>query len=245
MKRFLRATIVLICILTIQNVYAFPDNSKYISGNTILSIDETDTVVFDISQSVMAGNKVSFPVYIITNDTINALDFSFMFDEVNFSLDTIINLTTYLQPFYNYNAGTVYYTSYSLQDIDHNTNLLTISFNMLGHFLCSDDLDSVKAYLNGDLCSVKVVECLTDAVPENTSNHFYAFPNPASERLNIKCKSNAKMLLQDLKGSIVFEGVNDESSDVMMIDVSQFPKGMYVLGVQENDTISFQKIVLE
>ena len=208
------------------------------------AIDAGDTVVFDISQSLIAGNQVSFPVYIITDDTINALDFSLVYDEMNFSLDTIINLTAYLQPVYNYNMGTLYFTSYSLQQIDHNANLVSIKLNMLGHYLCSDDLNSMLVYLNGDACSAKVIECLNDAVPENEKTGMNAFPNPATDILTIKCYFNSEVRIQDLKGSVVFSGMNDRGGEEMQVDVSQFAHGVYVLSVRGNEKVSYQKILV-
>ena len=105
-------------ILLMTATYAFAGNpnshendSRYDgTQKTQFNINNLDSVVFDISQAVMAGNQVAFPVYIQTDDTINSVDFSFQFDEVNFSLDTIINLTTYLMPTYNINASTLYFT---------------------------------------------------------------------------------------------------------------------------------------
>jgi hypothetical protein len=207
------------------------------------TIDAGDTVVFDISQSQIAGNKVSFPVYIVSDDTINALDFSLVYDEMNFSLDTILNLTTYLQPVYNYNLGTLYFTSYSLQQIDHNANLVSIKMNMLGHYLCSDDLSSLLVYLNGDACSVRVIECLTDAVAEHVNKSFQVFPNPATDKLNIVCDFNSEVQLKDIKGSVVFSKVNDHS-DAMHVDVSQLPQGVYVLSVRQNEKVSYQKVLI-
>jgi len=244
MKHFTYVIYFFVCILANTAAKAGQNFSKQHDTQTS-TIDINDTVVFDISQSQIAGNKVSFPVYIITDDTINALDFSFQYDEMNFSLDAIIDLTTYMQSTYNYNSGTVYFTSYSLQEIDHNTNLLSISLNMLGHYLCSDDLDSLLVYLNGDPCSVKVVECLSDAVPEKDQLNLQVFPNPATDVLSITCKENAHLELIDVKGVVVFSGINNSANSSCTIDVSHLNKGMYVLSVLENEKVSYEKVVVE
>ena len=52
-------------------------------------IDNLDTVVFDLSQAIIVSNKVSFPVYVLSDETINSLDFSFMYNQNNLLFDSI------------------------------------------------------------------------------------------------------------------------------------------------------------
>lgn len=219
--------------------------SKASQLRTSFTIDVFDTVVFDISQSVMAGNQVSFPVYFLSDDTINALDFSLVFDETNFSLDTIINLTTYLQPVYNINMGILYFTSYSLQEIDHNTPLVSVRFNMLGHYLCSDDLDSIIVYLNGDPCSVKVIECISDKTPEinNVNELVSCFPNPVSGILNIISPVDAAIELIDVNGSQVLSS-KAEANRTLQINTSGIASGVYMVKIFNDNTVSVKKIVI-
>ena len=249
MKHFIR-TFLLVSLA----VSAFAGNSPSNGGGEtpgILSpgnftIDMYDTVVFDISQSVMAANQVSFPVYIITDDTINALDFSLGYDELNFSLDTIINLTAYLQPTYNLNMGTLYFTSYSLQDIGHDTSLVSIRLNMLGHYLCSDDLNSVLVYLNGDPCSVKVVDCLSDKITDPAKGDMHAdiYPNPADEILNVVPAENAAVELLDLNTSRVVFKSDGNAGQAMRIATADFAGGIYLLKISNERSVTVRKICI-
>lgn len=210
------------------------------------TIDMYDTVVFDISQSVMAGNQVSFPVYFISDDTINALDFSLVFDEANFSLDTIINLTTYLQPVYNLTMGILYFTSYSLQDIDHNTPLVSVRLNMMGHYLCSDDLDSIKVYLNGDPCSVKVIECISDEVSEmkNSGAQISVYPNPSSGSLNINPGENGTVELLDLNGSQVLFRADVDANRLLQINTTGIASGVYMVKLFNDNFVVVKKVII-
>lgn len=222
------------------------DNRSHGSQSRLFNIDMLDTVVFDISQASIVGNQVSFPVYILTDDTVNALDFSLVFNETNFSLDTIINLTAYLQPVYNLTMGTLYFTSYSLQEIEHNTSLLSIRLNMLGHYLCSDDLDSILVYLNGDLCSVKVVECLSDKIAEIENADIYAniFPDPSEGTLNIIPGSQVTIELLDLNGSRIFFQANAIANHNVQINTSAFDPGVYLVKIFNDSFVSVKKIVI-
>ena len=112
-------------------------------SNRVQTIDALDTVVFDLSQAVINGNNVEFPVSIISDDTINSLDFSLKYNQINLSYDTIIDLTTYLQSFafYNNNDSTLRFTSYCFQAISHDTSLVSIHFNMLSAQIANADFN--------------------------------------------------------------------------------------------------------
>lgn len=205
-----------------------------------------DTVVFDISQSTMAGNQVSFPVYIITDDTVNALDFSLLFDETNFSLDTIINLTAYLQPTYNMVMNTLYFTSYSLQEIDHHIPLISIRLNMLGHYLCSDDLDSVLGYLNGEPCSVKIVECVSDNIAEQGADAdlVSVYPNPSAGVLNVETPENATVQLLGMNGASVLFQAPAEANRPLKINTTGFVPGIYIMKIVSERNVTVKKVAV-
>jgi len=223
------------------------DNTAHGSQSRLFNIDMLDTVVFDISQASIVGNQVSFPVYILTDDTVNALDFSLVFNETNFSLDTIINLTAYLQPVYNLTMGTLYFTSYSLQEIEHNTSLLSIRLNMLGHYLCSDDLDSILVYLNGDACSTKVIECLNDGISESNKNqsHLDLYPNPVSGYLHVASDVNANIEVSDLRGAgIIYHSYVTAGQD-LQINTAGMAPGVYSMKLSNADFVSVKKFIVE
>jgi hypothetical protein len=211
------------------------------------TIDAFDSVVFDISQSSIALNQVSFPVYIFSDDTINALDFSLRFDESNFTLDTIINLSSHLQPVYNISMGTLYFTSYSLQKIENDTPLVAIRFNMLGHYLCSSDLDSILVYLNGDPCTSHVVECITDNIPDviQTENAVTVFPNPVKGMLKIETKEEATVQLLDAKSIQVLLQTSVHANREQHISITDLAAGLYFVKVFNKNFVSVKKIVVE
>jgi hypothetical protein len=48
----------------------------------LLTIDFADSVIYDLSNAALVGNQYSFLVSIKSNDTINALDFSFKYNQL-------------------------------------------------------------------------------------------------------------------------------------------------------------------
>ena len=135
MKKYTLAFILAFTVLyskgdhcNINNLFSFlaaeSDESALMISSTTTSnnittnsqIDLSDTVVFDLSQAIITGTSIDIPISIISDDTINALDFSLKYDQVKFLYDSIIDLTTYLQAvsFYNSNDSTIRFTSNSI-----------------------------------------------------------------------------------------------------------------------------------
>lgn len=195
-------------------------------------VNLNDTVVFDISMAVYNGNQVSFPVYFLSDDTINALDFSFKFNLPNFTYDTILDLTNYLQETSNFYQSdtTVFFTSYSLQRISNDTPLVSVQLTMHNGLFCSSDLNTVLVYLNGDPCSLRMVECVTDDVEESPAKEewFTVFQNPVAEKLEVSSTIKSEVQLTELSGQILLSNTM-QPGDKEIIDVSAFANGIYFL----------------
>src|SRR5262245_55876858 len=92
--------------------------------NSIMAFaqDMSDTLVFDLSQQTQAGGYVQFPVYFLSNDSIDAVDFNFKYNTGIFTFNSVIDLTSYLQVTFSENIPqdtTVYSSSFNLQTSAH------------------------------------------------------------------------------------------------------------------------------
>lgn len=224
------------------------DNNTNGSERTSV-IDAQDTVVFDISRATIVGNTVEFPVYIHTNDSVNALDFSFKFNEAGFTYDTILNLTTYLQAysFYNTSDSTVRFTSNTLHTIAIDTPLVMLRFTSLSGQLCSSDLNTIDAYLNGDVCSNEVITCVISGVAEATHGNQIVsiYPNPANTVLNVTSSEKCSLQLITVSGSRLILDTEVEADQSAHIPLQVIPKGIYLMKVFNSNFVSVQKIVIE
>jgi hypothetical protein len=130
-----------------------------LSTARIATVDAMDSVIFDLSKTIISGSSVSFPVSIFSDDTINALDFSFKYNQTTLTYDSIHNLTAYIQPLAYYSTvdSTVRFTSYSVQSYSNAVSLVTVHFTMLGTQLNDTDLYTVNTYLNGNHCSFRMI----------------------------------------------------------------------------------------
>lgn len=82
-----------------------------------------------------------------------------------------------------------------------------------------------------------------------TSSKIYAYPNPATDILNIVLddeyylkKESKDLQIINVNGISVYQSTNSEND--FKIDVSEIPSGIYYLKVQYEDRVDFQKIII-
>ncbi|GEM_PF-1280216 len=219
------------------------------------TIDVYDTVIFDLSQSATINGYTEFPVYFKSDDVIYAFDFSLKYDHNKISYDTIIDLTTYLLDncYYNPNDSTIRFTSSSLIPIDNNTPLVKVRFDTLTNSaICFGDVHTLKGYLNGDVCSVKLIDCSPLGIAEISPDKINAlvFPNPASKSITIKFQNtvleNAVVVISDFTGKNFYQ--QNQSMNIFgkecKVDLKNFAKGIYILQVHSGTQTFKQKLVI-
>lgn len=74
------------------------------------------------------------------------------------------------------------------------------------------------------------------------------YPNPTSQILNIVCNTNTtkgtQLRLLNLNGQLLFEDLLQNQYN-KALDVSQYPKGLYVLQVISNENVFIKKVIVE
>ena len=69
----------------------------------------------------------------------------------------------------------------------------------------------------------------TAGVDENAESNIGIYPNPANEKINIEAQNIEKVSIMNVMGQTVYEtSVNDDN---MVIDVNEFPAGLYMIHV--------------
>jgi gliding motility-associated-like protein len=129
------------------------------------NINSGDTVVFDYSQAVFVNGNLKLPVSIITDDiNVQALDFQFRFNTVDFTYAQVLNTNSLTSILGNFNPTDQILRVFSFDDniLPNNTNLITLSFNTTSTEFCALNPYNILVYLNGDPCSYKVIGCVND-----------------------------------------------------------------------------------
>lgn len=212
----------------------------------LATINSLDTVVFDLTQATIIGTDVEFPVFILSDDTINALDFSLKYNHANLLYDTILNLTGYMQvlSYYNPNDSTIRFTSNSLTRYANATPLVKIRFNMLAAQMLSSDLNTLKGYLNGTTCSVKLVGTIVTGIKALQDIDVYVYPNPSPGHFSISSEKFIKeVIVYNMAGEQVYMNTCENSQSINF-DLGNHENGVYFLKATTDDRHFIQKVVV-
>ena len=248
MKKIILAAVIF-CNFNIAESKSFP-STGFPGGEPSIpqTINQFDSVFFDVALAVVTGNSVEFPVYLKSDDVINALDFAFKFDHTHLEYDTIINLTSYIDPlaYYNPNDSTVRLTSYSFtQPYVNDTPLFKVRFNLLSGVLCSNDLDSISSLLNGDASTYFVSGCVTGIAEHAEAGAVQVFPNPSSDLISFELKEKAVIEIVDFKANLVMTKITAETPGTQTIDISRLSNGIYILKISGIKKESHSKFVIK
>ena len=235
-------------LLSLFVVIASIKLTAQIAQQKIQTIDALDTVVFDLSKAVITGTYVEFPVSFLSDDTITSLDFSLKYNQNNLVFDSIIDLTNYMQSFsfYNNNDSTIRFTSNSLQTYTNDTPLVNVRFNLLALQFAGTDLNTLKAYLNGSACSIKIPNLSFIGLSEvnKNDNGIKVYPNPAKEKITVESKENAMVNLIDANGKEIIPTQNIRATQPQDLNIESLSGGFYMIRIWNYHFESIKKVVI-
>ena len=215
---------------------------------TPFTIDQFDTVYFDLSAASVAGSTVEFPVYYNSDDQIVALDFNFKYNHNKLDYDTIIKLANYLDvlSFYNTNDSTVRLTSYTNTLFYPNDSLLfKVRFTVLQPgVLCNGDIYAVNSLLNGDICTSGIVDCTSGLTENAWLKEVTLFPNPTTEFVELRgLPMGASYELHDPMGRLIVQSPLDQIGSDQKLNLSQLPAGVYNVFIRNGKSSGYLPLV--
>ncbi len=231
------------------SAYAYGNESCF-NPLKINTIDARDSVYYNLEGAQVSGDIVEIPVFIITDDIINALDFEMSFDTEKMTFLTIIDHTGHIQStfFFNTNDSTLRFTSNSLTNYNTAVKIISIRFKMSSLCITGNDFFSVKNWLNGDGCSVKLnkstVVCRPSANEDTSIDSKYAiYPVPTSNKeISVVGDENGFMEVFDNQGKVVlgrFPFVIKEK-----IILSNLKAGVYYVKIHGRQSSLTKRIIL-
>ncbi|MFI5151005.1 MAG: Ig-like domain-containing protein [Bacteroidia bacterium] len=225
-------------------------NYKDIAPDGVLKapvrVNATDKVVIDMSRAVVTGSQIDIPISVSATDTINALDFSFKFDETKLQYDTVDNAASYIQcmAYLNTNDQTLRFTSNSLQQYSVGQSIVNVRFTMLAGNTTSADLNTLKGYLNGSATNVVVIDRPLNVLNANADNLIRIYPNPASSTLNVEVPEKANIQLMDASGREVFLKAEVSANQKLEINTQDLSAGVYMVKIYCGSFVSVKKVVI-
>lgn len=225
------------------------DVNKNLNGvNSISNIDAGDTVFFDLVNVSVSGNLLLVPVYIKSDDVINALDFkikynhnTLLFDSVQLISNCFDQTTFFESPF----DSSVRFTSNSFQDYPSDTLLLNLCFDILGGTYNDSDFYNQTAFLNGITCTAHLVVPPPLSVAEfNQIPNLKLFPNPATNELFLNADRLTSVHFYDVNGKLVLYYLPKFTFNDCLIDVSKLNQGTYVVKITASDLVAVKQVVI-
>ena len=238
----------LFAILTI----AFASFQYYgLAQSSMLSpatIDQGDTVFYDLNAATVIGSIVEFPVYYRSDDQVVALDFNFKYNHNKLDFDTIVKLANYLDvlSFYNSNDSTVRLTSYTNTLFYPNDSLLfKVRFTVLQPgALCSGDIYAVNSLLNGDVCSSGIIDCTSGLIENDWLKDVSIYPNPTNDVVQlIGLPIEATLELHDALGNSIVQISQKKYGSLNQLNVGHLPAGVYNVLIRNGKTVGHIPLV--
>jgi hypothetical protein len=230
----------------LSNNFAADKNQSGI--NSIATIDSGDSVFFDLINVTVTGNLLAVPVYMKSDDVINALDFKIKYNHDNLLFDSVqlisncFDQTTYFEsPF----DSSVRFTSNSFQNYPSDTLLLNLYFNILGGVYNDSDFYNQTAFLNGITCTAHLVVPPPLSVSElNEIPNLKLYPNPVVNELLISGEKLTGIQIIDINGKLVDSYAPSFVFNDYRMDVSKLNQGSYVVKISSGKLIAIKQIVV-
>lgn len=229
-----------------QSINKIQESMGATNAAKIGTIDTGDSVVFDLSQINLTFSPLEIPVSIISDDTIYALDFSLKYEHNALEYDTIMDLTSYLMAlsYYNTNDSTIRFTSSSFQPCDTVIPLALVRFNLLTPSFSNADLYNLKAYLNGNQCSIKIILPAILSVSENLAGEFNLYPNPAFESVTIVGSDHFEIMIINQLGVAVNTELINKQNNFATLNLKSLKSGMYYIQVKNTKGVCVKKLLV-
>lgn len=215
------------------------------SGRISSTINALDSVIIDLDQAVYSSGNLDIPVYFKSDDTIYAVDFAFRLNSSAVAFDTIFKVVPF-NVVYNLNPqdSILRLTSYSINPLPNQTQILTIRLNYLVNPVTPADFTNVEAYLNGFVCSFRIGPGFVSSVPEIGASRTTVYPNPFTDQLYVTGDKDARFVLYAESGSIVAEGLFTQAEEKKQVDTRLLPGGFYMLEIRDNANVRRTKLIL-
>lgn len=234
----------LFIVLLISALTNTSESKPSLEFDNRIIINEFDTVIISFIDAIQYrdGNKVivDIPVFITSDDIINALDLSFKIDQTKLEYVEVISNTEEMDfvGFINENDSVFRFTSNSFLSYKTNrSTIMTIRFNLLIDEFDPSSLADFTGFLNGDECTAYFEGeqvMVSNINQELVDSSIKLWPNPSSDFIKIESLNNFHLILTDISGANLYSN-EIIANQRRIIDLSHLESGMYLLNIYNLD----------
>lgn len=203
----------------------------------------SDKMVFDLEKAEISNGYASVPVYVVTNDAVNSVDFALNFNNLNMSFESVTASGANVEALSNVSNvdEKLRYTSSYLNGFTSNGPVAHVRFAVNGNEIQFSDLNSVEAWINGEAVTAEVIGSRIGV--DGASVEVY--PNPTAHVLNLVVSENASVELMDLNGKSILALSEINAYQKYTIETASLSNGIYVLKVNSASGITMKKVVVQ
>ncbi len=249
-------TLALLCFFMKQGTH--PESTSVdllvqnqLTYNSMVEIDSLDLIIFNLDQASIEGTVIQIPVFIFSDEQINALDFSMLMDTLSIEYESIVEHVDDIQ-YAAHQAGDskFRFTSNSFSPYPMvPQKVVSVRFKSLKGIVTRDDFQMLVGYLNGERCTIELQmqgdEIFVSSNEIETSDLFIS-PNPATDFIYVESDEEGTLDMFDLQGKAVISAYRLSTNDINSIDVQSFPRGTYTVRIVGKDhTMKTQKMLLQ
>ena len=192
-------------------------------------IGNTDTVVFDLSITPQPAPTIEIRVSFHSAETIQALDWAIRYNETMAVFDSLYVTLSGVQYLYYYNPfdSTLRFTSNSIIPMPPDSGFVILHFTITSGLFCSGDLFDMQSWLNGDSCSVDLINCNPTNVSEHPEPELHCSlgPVPTREVIKFIAPETGQIVFISPSGQVMHE--QEIFRGETTIDLSGWKTGVY------------------
>ena len=213
-------------------------------------IDNLDSVFLNFSKAIISGNVVDIPVYILSDDNIFTLDFSFKVDTTKIKYLSIIDHTGHIQysDYFDPLDSKLRFTSNSFQKYpEGDKKVVSVRFMIIENSFLKSDLSQFMTYLNGDESSKRIIG---NDIMLSSSQNIHMLDNIVLKQnrdrtIDVSCPFDGSLHVFDTNGNIVQCNIKIQKDITKTLELINTPYGVYLFSFySQNYLIGTKKYLI-
>jgi hypothetical protein len=226
-----------------QGIMLGDANGSYatFAANGTVKANEADYILVDLNNVIVEGTKVSVPVSIVSEETVNAFDLALGVNENTLTFVSMedAQLGSSSASFYNVSDKTLRHTSYNTNNFSTNSRVVFFTFETVDGTISEKDFTSEFALLNDKEAEVRFTKSA-----DLTNNSVDIYPNPSNGMFTVMSKVDGRVDIVDVTGKLVHPGVIVKANQMIEVNMPELSAGVYFVRVYSNNAMTTERIVI-
>ena len=226
-----------------QGIMLGDANGSYatFTANGTVKANQTDYILVDLGNAIVEGTKVSVPVSIVSEETVNAFDLALGVNENTLTYVSMedTQLGSSSASFYNESDKTFRHTSFNTNNFTTNSRVAYFTFETVDGKISEKDFTSELGLLNDKEAEVRFTKSA-----DLTNNSIDIYPNPSNGMFTVMSHVDGQVDIVDITGNLVFPGAIVKANQVVEVNMPELSAGVYFVRFYSNNALTTKRIVI-